>query len=404
MIVILSLLGAFVFHIGFLFGANPGTLKNAQLRPNLFVVVSIIWLLSLHQYLLFTGLLRVATWYMLVPIPLVVLLGPAGYLFTRQLITHTKSPARRTRVHYAGGLFMVAFLALMYLPLYQMSHSEKLVLIERIAAGEVSLFLTFLNQDIVHLLGMLPPMMHRPRFWFMVYIAIYLGAVIPLILAEVRKGTSFKRITSGLIIWFMQVFLFGSELILTVIAIMVGSEMTPTVPFREVQSLAFLVVIIIITVLLWMAAQPSRSWSWLLEIPDHPIVVPTFSDEVSKVQQFYAQTDGENATATRLRKVLLANAFNAGTTRADLAEAFNVSDRQFSRMTLEQVGVSPHQLLQITRLEAARSSMMHGDKIIEAASKVGFSSLYSFRQQCKRYYNCTPSDSAFTAGTAWVRL
>ena len=404
MIIILSLLGAFVFHLGFLFGASPGTLKNAQVRPHLFLVVSIIWLISLHQYLLFTGLLRVATWYMLVPIPLVVLLGPAGYLFTRQLITRTKAPFGLAKWHYAGGLFMVAFLALMYFPLYQMSHGEKLDLIERIAGGEVSLFLSFINQDVVDLMGMLPSMMHRPRFWFMVYIAIYLGAVIPLVFAEIRKGISIKRIMSGLIIWFMQVFLFGSELILTVIAISVGPDEVPTVPFREVQSLAFLVVIVIITILLWMAAQPGRSWSWLLEIPDEPMMASAYSDEVSRVQKFYAQPDGVNATATRLRKVLLANAFKTSTTRADLAEAFHVSERQFSRMTIEQVGVSPHQLLQITRLEAARSIMMQGDRINEAANRVGFSSLYSFRQQCKRYYNCTPSDPAFVAGSAWVRL
>ena len=226
----------------------------------------------------------------------------------------------------------------------------------------------------------------------------------PLILAELRKGTSIKRVASGLIIWFMQVFLFGSELTLTVIAMTVGPEMTPTVPFREVQSLAFLVVIIIITLLLWMAAQPGRSWSWFLEIADEPVVIPAISDEVDKVQRFYTQTSMENAIAKRLRKVLLANAFNPDTTRADLAEAFNVSDRQFSRMTLEQVGVSPHQLLQITCLEAARSSMMDGKRINEVADAVGFSSLYSFRQQCKRYYNCTPSDSAFVAGSVSVRL
>lgn len=77
----------------------------------------------------------------------------------------------------------------------------------------------------------------------------------------------------------------------------------------------------------------------------------------------------------------------------ELARIMYLSKDRFDHLFRENVGVSPQQYINTTRLTKARELILTGDyTITEIARMVGFTDYNNFGRQFKRFFGCTPRE------------
>jgi AraC-like DNA-binding protein len=81
-------------------------------------------------------------------------------------------------------------------------------------------------------------------------------------------------------------------------------------------------------------------------------------------------------------------------TVADIAGAVCMSESGFAHLFKGATGVSPLRFLRQLRLEQARSLLLTGSTVGQAASQVGYSSVSHFIEEFKRYHGQTPRSYA----------
>ncbi|OYT72086.1 MAG: hypothetical protein CFK52_06235 [Chloracidobacterium sp. CP2_5A] len=125
----------------------------------------------------------------------------------------------------------------------------------------------------------------------------------------------------------------------------------------------------------WMAAQSLKAM----------FPLPTTSDLEPPVEAFMMD---------RVMKVVAAHYPDPKLNLRSVAARLNLSSGQLSRLLNRHAGMRFRQLLQQTRLEAAKQLLMtsNGSSIKEVAFKVGFADSDYFSRAFKRYTGCCATD------------
>ncbi len=84
---------------------------------------------------------------------------------------------------------------------------------------------------------------------------------------------------------------------------------------------------------------------------------------------------------------------DAGLSVETLAASCGISEVYFRRLFVRSIGMPPIQYLQQLRLNAARASLLRGDRTVtEIAQECGYSSVYHFCRIFKNKCGCTPTE------------
>ena len=112
---------------------------------------------------------------------------------------------------------------------------------------------------------------------------------------------------------------------------------------------------------------------------------------VQQVEAWLQDPSRAGAFSESLAVYIQAHLADENTTRTSIAEHFHMSDRNLSRETQRIVGLSPHQLLQTMRMEAALQTMRTTHLTVkEAAFKNGFSSVNALQRMTRSLYDESP--------------
>jgi len=76
--------------------------------------------------------------------------------------------------------------------------------------------------------------------------------------------------------------------------------------------------------------------------------------------------------------------------RPDLAKAVSMSESAFAHVFKAATGMAPLQFLQRLRMEHARTLLLSGSTVSEAAARVGYASLSHFSGVFKRHFGVLP--------------